>query len=289
MTENNDPAYDLVHILLDGFRNRIKCLDGQEQKKGIGGQEECKDIDEFESCPTSEQYSILYSGGLDSAVISTIVRMTVGRDRGTLHTFGVGGARDITHARQGVEIIDMQWSEHILTEDDILAGAKDLLEIVPDISFLEMSYELPLYFGASRADPEAQYIVTGQGADELFGGYARYQEAKDKLELMLMFDRDRIKLFTRTREVENKIVDHFGKTLIAPFLHDDVVAYSSKLEHELLISEDGTNKVVLRECARILGLPEFICSRPKLAAQYGSGISKVLKKLRKKGMLDLGQ
>ena len=98
---------------------------------------------------------------------------------------------------------------------------------------------------------------------------------------------DRVRLFTRTRDVERRIATRFGKTLVTPYLDVAVVEFSSSLKLEDLFDSAGGNKRVLRESGRILGLPEAICSRPKLAAQYGSGISNVLKKLRKRGLLEL--
>jgi len=260
MTAFIETAHELTQLLLEGFR------------------EEGANLSESE-------VSILYSGGLDSAVISMLARRTLKRKNTSLLTFGVEGSRDLLHARQGVDFIDLEWNGHVLSEEAILEGAKDLLGLIPDLSFLELSYELPLYFGVKHSGGEV--IITGQGADELFGGYARYKKAKDPLELRLMLDRDRVKLFTRTKKVERAIAYHFGKTLITPYMFENIITFSGSLGIEELIGMDGTNKRVLRESARILGLPEIICSRSKLAAQYGSGISKVLKKQRKNGLLSL--
>lgn len=253
-------AHSLTSLLLDGFRN--------------------------ESGDTAAgNFAVMYSGGLDSAVISMIGRMTLGRERFTLHTFGVPGSRDLDNAREGITFIDMPWMDHILTGDDIHEAANSLLAIIPDLSFLELSFELPLFLGASTIHEDI--IITGQGADELFGGYAKYREITDPLARMLMLDKDRVRLFTRTRKIEAKIAEHFGKTLITPFLGEAIIQFTSSLKLDDLMDMSGGNKLVLRETGRILGLPEHICSRPKLAAQYGSGISKVLKRQRKKGLLNL--
>ena len=234
-----------------------------------------------------EKCAVLYSGGLDSAVVSMLSRMTVGRNNSTLHTFGTETSRDRINAREGVPFLDIDWEDHLLSEEEILRGANSLLEIVHDLNFLELSYELPLFMGASTIADEV--IITGQGADELFGGYARYRETDDPLAQRLMLDRDRVKLFTRTKKIERGITLRFDKILVTPFLHDSVITFSSSLKLDDLFDGFGGNKMVLRESGRILGLPEMMCSRPKLAAQYGSGISKVLKKLRKRELLNLAE
>jgi asparagine synthase (glutamine-hydrolysing) len=266
----HEKAHVLTDLLLSGFRREIDEISGiTVSGEGQG------------------ELAIMYSGGLDSAVISMLSRMTGKRDCTVLHTFGVEGSRDRVNAMQGSAFIDVEWVDHVLTEDDILQGANGLLGIVPDLSFLELSYELPLYFGAREI--ESSVIITGQGADELFGGYARYRETDDPLLQRMMLDKDRVKLFTRTRDVETRIVSHFGKKLVTPYLDDAVIEFSSGLQLEELFDCTGGNKRILRESARILGLPEAVCSRPKLAAQYGSGISKVLKRLRKRGSLELAE
>lgn len=263
----HEKAHDLTQLLLSSFQ------EGLPHKKTSQDEE------------TDSTMAIMYSGGLDSAVISMLSRMTGGRESSTLHTFGVEGSRDRMNAIQGLAFIDIEWVDHILNEDDIRQGANELLGIVPDLSFLELSYELPLFFGAREI--ESNVIITGQGADELFGGYARYRETADPLLQRIMIDKDRVKLFTRTKLVEKRIASHFGKTLITPYLHGSIIEFSTSLKLEELFDGAGGNKRILRESGRILGLPEAVCARPKLAAQYGSGISKVLKKLRKRGLLDL--
>ena len=232
-------------------------------------------------------YAILYSGGIDSTVMAMIGKMTLGRERFMLHTFGFPGSRDLMNAREAAYFIDLPWTEHILTEDMVLEAAISLLSLIPDLTFIELSFELPLYLGARTVREET--IITGQGADELFGGYAKYREVDDPFARMAMMDRDRHRLFNRTRGIESTIAGHFGKSLITPFLDHPIVRFVSSLGPDDLMNRSGGNKLVLREAGRILGLPELICSRPKIAAQYGSGISRALHTLRKRGMLNPGK
>ncbi len=250
-----EKAHELARLLLKGFEEEIR--DTREQNKAI-----------------------LFSGGLDSAIVARVSKMVLGWEDTTLYTLGVEGSKDVRNAMEGLAFIDLPWKGIIVTEGDILKGANSLLSLVQDLDFLELSYELPLFLGAGIA--EGEVVLTGQGADELFGGYARYREVEDPLPLM---EKDRGRLLTRTLRNEKRIASSHEKVLVTPFLNDGIVKFAASLQKDELIGKDGTNKVLLREAARVLGLPELFCSRRKLDVQYGSGISRVLKGLRKKGEL----
>ncbi len=233
---------------------------------------------------SDENIAVMFSGGLDSAVLARMAR-NFGDERIRLYTIGLEDSRDIINAREGGLFIGSPLEISIVDEGAVENGAQTLLELVPDLNFLELSFELPLFLGMSRVNEKV--IMTGQGADELFGGYAKYRETDDRHEIIQLMKDDTERLMTRTCGIEHSIASHFHKELITPFLNERVVEYAASLDLEDKIGMDGSNKIILRETARILGLPEMMCSRPKLAAQYGSGISRVLKRLKKLGKLNV--
>jgi len=75
---------------------------------------------------------------------------------------------------------------------------------------------------------------------------------------------------------ENEIAKIFGLELSCPYLSKEVIEASKDYSQEQHIGLNGKEK--LRESAVKLGLPAEIANRKKKAAQYGSGIQKVLKK-----------
>jgi asparagine synthase (glutamine-hydrolysing) len=74
--------------------------------------------------------------------------------------------------------------------------------------------------------------------------------------------------------------------LISPFLEYDITDLSLKIPVEYKI-KDGVRKYILRELGRKIGLNKEIVEREKKAAQYGSGIMKVLIKSAKNEKLSL--
>ena len=116
---------------------------------------------------------------------------------------------------------------------------------------------------------EENRIISGQGADELFCGYAKYRKM-DKNEREKRMKED-IENWGRTKR-EEKIFEYFGKKIFFPYVELEHIANRIDIEEK-------ENKLPLRKLALHTGLPEEIGLQKKKALQYGSGVSKVLKKL----------
>ncbi|HIH01629.1 TPA: hypothetical protein HA259_06100 [Thermoplasmata archaeon] len=76
------------------------------------------------------------------------------------------------------------------------------------------------------------------------------------------------------------------KTLLAPYAHRRVRGLALRMNDGEKLGPGG-RKLVLRECARILGLGAS--ERPKKAAQYSSGVTKRMKQLAKSDGRSLGE
>jgi asparagine synthase (glutamine-hydrolysing) len=68
--------------------------------------------------------------------------------------------------------------------------------------------------------------------------------------------------------------------LTLPYLDPDIVGFAASLPISLKI-KPPQRKIILREVCRAAGIPEEVATYEKKAAQYGSGIEKLLKKLYK--------
>ena len=71
-----------------------------------------------------------------------------------------------------------------------------------------------------------------------------------------------------------------GVELRVPFLDNDIINLSLDIpgKYKIKDNEDILRKHILRDVAKSIGVPDYIADRPKKAAQYGSGINKILKK-----------
>jgi asparagine synthase (glutamine-hydrolysing) len=138
-------------------------------------------------------------------------------------------------------------------------------------------------------------MLTGQGADEIFGGYSWYSKIVQKfgydkiLEYMI---KDVQLLYKETLEREDKITMSQSIELREPFLDPHLIDTVLQIDPRLNIQNDGSSefdtlgKRVHRRLAEHLGIPREIAFRIKEAAQHGSGIHNMLDSIAIKNGFD---
>ena len=120
--------------------------------------------------------------------------------------------------------------------------------------------------------------MLGQMADELFGGYAKYQRAlagSGERAAASMMEADVLGCGARGFVRDEAACCRWLEPRF-PFADERVLEFGRGLPVTMKI-RDGERKAVLREAARLLGLPEGIAKAPKKAAQYSSGVEKMLR------------
>ena len=123
-----------------------------------------------------------------------------------------------------------------------------------------------------------KFLFTGLGSEEIFAGYERHKLAKDKQAecwkgLTVMYERDLLR--------DMAIATKQGIFFSTPFLDKELIGVAMRIPDKFKI-DDFNAKIILREIAEELGLPQEIAWRGKRAAQYGSRIDKAISKLAKK-------
>ena len=120
-------------------------------------------------------------------------------------------------------------------------------------------------------------ILLGQLADELFGGYSKYEEAVH----MQGEDAARSMMEADVREYSSRgRIRDFGACApwvrpVLPFEDRQIVDFGLSLPVSFKI-RGGVRKAVLRRAALMVGVPEEIATTPKKAAQYSSGVQKLV-------------
>lgn len=214
----------------------------------------------------NHESAIAFSGGLDSSFIAYLSR---GKFRA--YVCGVPEAYDIKAARRSAQIIGLDLHEIIVDDKEIVETALIIKNIDPNINISDLGYETVL--GLLLGRTEEKNLITGQGSDELFYGYNRFKEKPD------INNKDSImKLFEITLPREIRIANYFGKKLITPYLQDPIIEIANLPRSAHIV--DGINKFILRQTAAISGLSSIISMANKKAAQYGSGVNKVLARNR---------
>ena len=210
--------------------------------------------------------TISFSGGIDSTLIAFLAKKYTNIE---LIAVGVKGSHDLEAAKSAAKLINLDLTIKEINKSDIISEAS-ILQKKLKLTQFEVGFMLPFWIAAKNA--KHSILMCGQGADEVFGGYARFREPKNHPDL----DKETNNLLEIIPKRENEIAKMFGLKLSCPYLSKEVIEASKDYSQEQHIGLNGKEK--LRESAVKLGLPAEIANRKKKAAQYGSGIQKVLKK-----------
>jgi len=228
-----------------------------------------------------EKFGILFSGGIDSTIISQVCKIAGGNF--TCYTVGfrdelIGIPEDIKYAElvSGQLMFPLKRRIYSLKESEEIIG--NVVKLVkPDI--VNVGVGAVEYAAISLAKQDGiKHFFSGLGSEEIFAGYQRHALSKDVHNecwhgLQLMYERDLVR--------DMSIAKHFGIKFITPFLDPDMIRTAMQVPSEWKLDGEK-NKLILREAAVELGIPEEFAFRKKKAAQYGSNFDKAIAKLAKK-------
>ena len=220
--------------------------------------------------------AVAFSGGVDSALVAA------GVPDAPCYVAGFEGCHDIAAAREAAAAMDRDLRVVEVTHDDIRERITDLVAATGRTNPMDLAIALPLFLVGERAAADGfDRLALGQGADELFGGYAKVAKATEDPRV----DADTIR--GARRELLGTIPDQAerdvlalraaGITPVTPLLHDDVVAAALSLPGHLLVDGDE-RKIALRAAARGT-VPEPVRTADKKAVQYGTYVARELDRL----------
>jgi asparagine synthase (glutamine-hydrolysing) len=227
---------------------------------------------------------VLFSGGLDSAVLAKTMQ-NLGY-KPTLYCSGAENSKDVIGAVQAAKELDLPLKINYMTIQKVEENLPRLIYMIEETNPSQVSIALPLYFSTQQAKKEGlSFITSGGGADELFGGYARYirvlkQEGYEALHRELFRDVKEISEANIQRDDAASMANSIELKL--PYLDYDMVKYVASIPPQYKIARtnsDYIRKFILREIAKKIELPPSLANRSKIAMQYGSSSQKLLEKL----------
>lgn len=207
------------------------------------------------------------SGGVDSALVAVVAGLPC-------IAVGTEGSHDINRAVRVAETTGLSLSCKTITEQDVLEGLSVVTPVIPSHDPVNTSIAVTM-FCITRLARELGYhrILAGQGADELFGGYARYLTSPD-LDADLKSDFSGLSL----QAARDQAVAAYHDTYISmPYLDIRVVRAARKIAaHDKVVG--SVRKKPLRLVAE-RHIPAEIAWYDKKAMQYGSGVWRMIQGL----------
>lgn len=250
-------------------------------------------------------YAVLLSGGLDSSVIAAVTKKFASRRVETgdaceawwpqLHSFAVGleGSPDLEAARKAAEFIGTVHHEIHFTVREALDALPDVIYHLETYDVTTVRASTPMFLLARAVKAMGiKMVLSGEGSDELFGGYLYFHKAPSAREFHEETVRKLGKLHLYDCLRANKALAAWGVEGRVPFLDkefidlamtispaDKMTAPSRPVPGDKL-SEMRIEKRLLRQAFRDM-LPEEIVFRQKEQFSDGVGYSWIdtLKKL----------
>ena len=230
-----------------------------------------------------QHIGVIFSGGIDSSYLALLLKKISQNIpiKITLYAVGVEGSKDIEAAIKASKSINLELKVCTITEDMIRDNLEKVVKAIGDNNLMKIGVGLTTYFATKMvAQDGIKVAISGQGADELFGGYHRYLKSfvDDTLNYDLRQDISNMYHVNLERDDACSMINSVELRL--PFLDKTLVELVLNIpDNKKIVSmHDEMRKSILRKLAFEEGLDYEIAYRPKKAAQYGTGIDKLLRK-----------
>lgn len=206
-------------------------------------------------------WGVLLSGGLDSSIVAAICARHIGR-RSTsfpkLHSFTIGlkGSPDILAAKKVADYLGTIHHSYTYTMEEGADAIREVIRVIETYDVTTIRASTPMYLMSRKIKAMGiKMVLSGEGADEVFGGYLYFHKAPnaqefmdetiDKLSRLYMFDCLRC----------NKAMSAWGVEPRVPFLDADFLDVAMNLNPEEKMIKTGpgvseSDKRVEKWCMR---------------------------------------
>ena len=231
-------------------------------------------------------YGVLLSGGLDSSVISAIAEKfsehRIEDDSKTraywprLHSFAVGlkGAPDLAKAKMVADHIGTVHHEINYTIQEGLDAIRDVIYFIETYDVTTVRASTPMYLLARVIKSMGiKMVLSGEGADEIFGGYLYFHKAPSAKDFHEETVRKLSKLHLYDCLRANKSLSAWGVEGRVPFLDKEFLDVAMRTNPEAKMCPGTTiEKKIVREAFADM-LPEAVAWRQKEQFSDGVGYS----------------
>ena len=251
-------------------------------------------------------YGVLLSGGLDSSIIAAVTQKYSKKRVETdskeaawwpqLHSFAVGleGSPDLIAAKKAADYIGTVHHEVHFTIQEALDALPDVIYHIETYDITTVRASTPMYLLARVIKSMGiKMVLSGEGSDELFGGYLYFHKAPNAQEFHEELVRKMSKLHLYDCLRANKSLMAWGVEGRVPFLDKEFIDIamglnpSDKMNIKLPDGKQRMEKWILRKAFEDL-LPESIAWRQKEQFSDGVGYSWIdtLKKMTEEKVSD---
>ncbi|MHA1379842.1 MAG: asparagine synthase-related protein [Candidatus Helarchaeota archaeon] len=231
---------------------------------------------------SNEQVYLLLSGGIDSSILAALLKKINANFKSLV--IGSLESKDITAAQEVSDFLNLPLE--ILNFD-----LKDLEESLPNLIYSlesrdekKLNIAFPLFYASHYVlNNNSRIIFTGQGADEIFGGYKRHELEfqKNPPSFQNMSWQDVKEMYKGNLQRDDSVAMANGIELRLPYLSKSFIEFAMQIPSSFKLLPP-IRKYILRDVGNKLGLSEKIIQKRKKAIQFSSGSYSILKKLAKK-------
>ncbi len=222
--------------------------------------------------------AVFLSGGLDSSIIAALAV----KENPDIHTITVGmeGGQDLEHALIVARHLGTSHHEHIYDKDEILRHLPEIIYHFESYDQATLRSCIANYFATTVAARYTDVVLSGEGSDELYGGYEHMRGAAVSNERMNSLTGELVDSmrYSGLQRLDRMVSCH-GVEVRMPFLDPDVMGTALEIPARWKVDPaSGTEKWILRKAFENL-LPREVAWREKSRFSEGAGSSGVIEDL----------